>query len=209
MGPLAVPHDSREWPARGVNDLAARRESERNCPDRIHNGGGPVRTFHREFVSGTSRGDGPRVGRPPALRPFGERSLLTGYWALSGYGLRATRALAWLVTAMATTIAVMVLWDLPVDDPKPQTTRQQVKAGQNLLLTTDAPDPRNPTGPLHARVTTDRFEKALRVVINSVVFRSSGQDLTTAGTYTEMTSRLAEPVLLGLAVLAIRSRIKG
>ncbi|XXZ47389.1 hypothetical protein AAGT00_00005 (plasmid) [Streptomyces cavourensis] len=40
------------------------------------------------------------------------------------------------------------------------------------------------------------------------VFRSSGQDLTTAGTYSEMTSRLAEPVLLGLAVLAIRNRVK-
>lgn len=43
---------------------------------------------------------------------------------------------------------------------------------------------------------------------HSVVFRSSGQDLTTTGTYTEITSRLAEPVLLGLAVLAVRSRVK-
>lgn len=48
----------------------------------------------------------------------------------------------------------------------------------------------------------------LRVVVNSVIFRSSGQDRTTAGTYTEMASRLAEPVLLGLAVLAVRGRIK-
>ncbi len=53
-----------------------------------------------------------------------------------------------------------------------------------------------------------RVERSLRVVINSVIFRSSGQDLTTTGTYTEMTSRLAEPVLLGLAVLAIRNRVK-
>ncbi|MCX2922300.1 pentapeptide repeat-containing protein [Streptomyces sp. NEAU-W12] len=146
--------------------------------------------------------------RHDTTRPRGERVLLTAYWALSGYGLRATRALAWLVAAMATTIAVMVLWGLPADDPKPQTTGQQVQAGQNLVLTTDTPDPRNPTGPWTERITTERFEKALRVVINSVVFRSSGQDLTTAGTYTEMTSRLAEPVLLGLAVLAVRSRVK-
>jgi hypothetical protein len=41
-----------------------------------------------------------------------------------------------------------------------------------------------------------------------VIFRSSGQDLTTAGTYTEMASHIAEPVLLGLAVPAVRSRIK-
>ncbi|UOB08015.1 pentapeptide repeat-containing protein [Streptomyces sp. HP-A2021] len=146
--------------------------------------------------------------RHDTTRPWGERTLLTAYWALSGYGLRATRALGWLVTAMAATIMVMVLWGLPANDPNPQTTGQQVGAGQKLKLTTDTPDPRNPTGPLGERVSTERFEKALRVVINSVVFRSSGQDLTTAGTYTEMTSRLAEPVLLGLAVLAVRGRVK-
>lgn len=146
--------------------------------------------------------------RHDATRPFGERALLTAYWALSGYGLRAARALAWLMTAMIATVLAMVLWGLPVDDPKPQTTGQQVKAGQSLILTTDVPDPRNPTGPWTERVTTERFDKALRVVINSVVFRSSGQGLTTAGTYTEMTSRIAEPMLLGLAVLAIRGRVK-
>jgi hypothetical protein len=146
--------------------------------------------------------------RHDTTRPWGERTLLTVYWALSGYGLRATRALAWLGAAMAVTIAVMVLWGLPADDLKPTTTGRQVAIGQKVVLTTDTPDPINPTGPLTDRITTERFEKSLRVVINSVVFRSSGQDLTTAGTYTEMTSRIAEPVLLGLAVLAVRSRIK-
>ncbi|MEV5358705.1 pentapeptide repeat-containing protein [Streptomyces sp. NPDC052693] len=146
--------------------------------------------------------------RHDATRPRGERALLIAYWALSGYGLRATRALTWLGAAMAATIAVMVLWGLPTDDPKPTTTGREVAVGQQIVLTTETSAPVNPTGPLTERVTTERFEKALRVVINSVVFRSSGQDLTTAGTYTEMTSRLAEPVLLGLAVLAVRSRIK-
>ncbi|MEW1600149.1 pentapeptide repeat-containing protein [Streptomyces sp. NPDC093808] len=146
--------------------------------------------------------------RHDTFRSRGERMLLTAYWALSGYGLRATRALAWLGAAMTATIAVMVLWGLPVDDPKPTTTGRQAAVGQQVTLTTDTPDPVNPTGPLPDRVTGERFEKALRVVINSVVFRSSGQDLTTTGTYAEMTSRLAEPVLLGLVVLAVRSRVK-
>ncbi|MER7901473.1 pentapeptide repeat-containing protein [Streptomyces sp. NPDC096046] len=141
-------------------------------------------------------------------RPWGERALLALYWAFSGYGLRATRALAWLGAAMAVTIAVMMVWGLPADDPKPTTTGLQVPVGQTVELTTDTPDPVNPTGPLTERVTTERLEKGLRVVINSVIFRSSGQDLTTTGTYTEMTSRLAEPVLLGLAVLAVRGRVK-
>jgi uncharacterized protein YjbI with pentapeptide repeats len=146
--------------------------------------------------------------RHDTTRPRGERTLLAAYWALSGYGLRATRALAWLGAAMAATIAAMVLWGIPADDPKPQTTGRQVTTGQRITLTTDTPDPTNPTGPWPQRITSERFEKALRVVINSVVFHSSGQDLTTAGTYTEMTSRLTEPVLLGLAILAIRSRVK-
>ncbi|GAA2462854.1 pentapeptide repeat-containing protein [Streptomyces macrosporus] len=140
--------------------------------------------------------------------PWSERALLTAYWALSGYGLRASRALGWLGVAMTVTLAVMVLWGLPAKDPRPTVTGRQVAVGQDVAWTTDTPDPVNPTGPWSERVTGERVEKALRVVINSVVFRSSGQDLTTAGTYTEMASRLAEPVLLGLAVLAVRSRVK-
>ncbi|MET8347538.1 pentapeptide repeat-containing protein [Streptomyces microflavus] len=146
--------------------------------------------------------------RHDITRPQGERALLSAYWALSGYGLRATRALVWLGAAMAATVAVMVLWGLPVDDPEPITTGRQAAVGQQVTLTTDTPDPVNPTGPMPDRATGERFEKGLRVVVNSVVFRSSGQDLTTIGTYTEMVSRLAEPVLLGLAVLAVRSRVK-
>ncbi|MEU3441742.1 pentapeptide repeat-containing protein [Streptomyces griseoincarnatus] len=146
--------------------------------------------------------------RHDATRPWGERALLTAYWALSGYGLRAIRALSWLGVAMAVTFAVMMLWGLPAHDPTPTTTGRQVGVGQKVVLTTDTPDAVNPSGSLAERVTTARAEKALRVVINSVIFRSSDQDLTTAGTYTEMASRLSEPVLLGLAVLAVRSRIK-
>ncbi|MGA5270287.1 pentapeptide repeat-containing protein [Streptomyces lydicamycinicus] len=138
--------------------------------------------------------------------PRAERGLLTGYWALSGYGLRASRALGWLVLAMTATVLVMMLWGLPKGDPQPESAG--TLTGHRISLTTDTPDPVNPDTPLAQRMTSQRFEKALRVVINSVVFRSSGQDLTTFGTYAEMVSRLTEPVLLGLAVLAVRSRVK-
>lgn len=138
--------------------------------------------------------------------PWAERSLLTAYWALSGYGMRASRALGWLMVAMAATVLAMMLWGLPQNDPKPEST--STVAGRSVTLTTDKPDPVNPVGPYNERLTTERFEKSLRVVINSVIFRSSDQNLTTAGTYAEMASRLAEPALLGLAALAIRSRLK-
>ncbi|WP_053924646.1 pentapeptide repeat-containing protein [Streptomyces chattanoogensis] len=135
-----------------------------------------------------------------------ERALLVLYWALSGYGLRASRALGWLLASMLATVLVLMLWGLPRDDPKPTSTGTVTR--HSITMKTDTPDPVNPDGPYRERLSTDRFEKSLRVVINSVVFRSSGQDLTTVGTYSEMTARLAEPVLLGMAVLAIRGRVK-
>ncbi|MFJ4980352.1 hypothetical protein ACIP6X_34400 [Streptomyces coeruleorubidus] len=75
----------------------------------------------------------------------------------------------------------------------------------HVTFTIDKDDPQNPTPD---RFIGKRFEKALNVILNSVIFRSSGQDPTATGTYIEMGSRLLEPVLLALAVLAVRGRIK-
>ncbi|MEU8672645.1 pentapeptide repeat-containing protein [Streptomyces anulatus] len=137
--------------------------------------------------------------------PRGERGLLTAYWALSGYGLRASRALAWLGAGMLLTIVLLMAFGLAQDTPKQTATGTVPAGGGKVTFEIDKDDPQNPTGD---RFTGERFEKALNVTLNSVVFRSSGQDLTTAGTYIEMTSRLTEPVLLGLAVLAVRNRVK-
>ncbi|MFB8027280.1 MULTISPECIES: pentapeptide repeat-containing protein [unclassified Streptomyces] len=134
-----------------------------------------------------------------------ERFLLTSYWALSGYGLRASRALGWLAAAMLVTIMLLLGFGLPQEDPKQEATGTVPAGGGKVTFEIDKNDPRNPTGD---RFTGERFEKALNVTLNSVVFRSSGQDLTTAGTYIEMTSRVTEPILLGLAVLAVRNRVK-
>ncbi|PWI04708.1 hypothetical protein DIZ27_43695 [Streptomyces sp. NWU339] len=141
-----------------------------------------------------------RTGTPRA-----ERGLLHGYWLLSGYGLRALRALGWLAAAMLVTIVLLMGFGLPQDDPKQEATGTVPPGDGTVTFEIDKNDPQNPTGD---RFTGERFEKALNVTLNSVVFRSSGQDLTTAGTYIEMTSRLVEPALLALAVLAVRGRIK-
>ncbi|MEV7211269.1 MULTISPECIES: pentapeptide repeat-containing protein [unclassified Streptomyces] len=137
--------------------------------------------------------------------PRSERGLLTAYWALSGYGLRASRALAWLGMAMLLTIVLLMAFGLAQETPKQTATGTVPVGGGKVTFEIDKDDPQNPTGDWF---TGKRFEKALNVTFNSVVFRSSGQDLTTAGTYIEMTSRLTEPVLLGLAVLAVRNRVR-
>ena len=137
--------------------------------------------------------------------PHGERGLLWAYWLLSGYGMRASRALGWLALAMMTTIVLMMGFGLPQNSPKQRATGVVPAGGGTVTFEIDKEDPKNPTG---NRYTSERFEKALKLTLNSVVFRSSGQDLTTAGDYIEMTSRFTEPVLLGLAALAIRGRIR-
>ncbi|MER6677691.1 pentapeptide repeat-containing protein [Streptomyces sp. NPDC000983] len=141
----------------------------------------------------------------PTSTTRAERGLLHGYWMLSGYGLRASRALGWLAAAMLVTILLLMGVGLPEDSPKHEATGTVPPGGGTVTFEIDKADPQNPTG---NRFTGDRFEKALNVTLNSVVFRSSGQDLTTAGTYIEMASRVTEPVLLGLAVLAVRNRVK-
>ncbi|OKJ48657.1 hypothetical protein AMK27_38170 [Streptomyces sp. CB02009] len=137
--------------------------------------------------------------------PKTERRLLWAYWALSGYGLRASRALGWLAAAMLTTILLLMAFGLPASSPKQEATGTVPAGGGKVTFTIDKQDPKNP---VKDRFTSKRFDKAVSVTLNSVVFRSSGQDLTTAGTYIEMTSRILEPALLALAVLAIRGRIK-
>ncbi|CAM5659925.1 hypothetical protein GCM10010222_14900 [Streptomyces tanashiensis] len=138
--------------------------------------------------------------------PWSERALLHLYWAASGYGLRAMRALGWLLLAMSATVVAMMLWGIPKDDPLPRSTGHI--SGTAISLTTDKADPVNPEGAYGRRMSDERFDKALKVVINSVVFRSSGQDLTTTGTYVEMASRILEPTLIGLTALAVRNRVK-
>ncbi|WP_311713618.1 pentapeptide repeat-containing protein [Streptomyces doebereineriae] len=144
--------------------------------------------------------------RNDRTRPRSERYLLAIYCLVSGYGLRAGRALVWLAFTIVATLTGLVFWGLP--SQAPMTVSNGVIHGRTFEEVTKTPKPVNPSGPIHDRATLQRFEKGFRVVVNSVAFRSSGQVLTTSGTYIEMSSRIIEPVFLGLAVLAIRSRIK-
>ncbi|MFF7780423.1 pentapeptide repeat-containing protein [Streptomyces tanashiensis] len=141
-------------------------------------------------------------------RPWGERALLSLYWAISGYGLRASRALTGLLVAMGLTVVLLMMVGLPAQ-PAVQRITGTVTGGQTVALTTRAPAPRGtPPGAWVDRFSWRRAERAARTAVNSVVFRSAGQGLTLPGTYIEMASRVAEPVLLALVLLALRGRVK-
>jgi hypothetical protein len=134
-----------------------------------------------------------------------ERWLLQAYWLLSGYGLRASRAFAWLGISMIITIILMMGFGLPQSSPKQEAIGTISDPGRRVTLEIGKQAPKNPSG---VRFTSERFEKAINITLNSAIFRSSGQDLTRTGTYIEMASRVVEPALIGLAILAIRGRLK-
>ncbi|MEV6730752.1 pentapeptide repeat-containing protein [Streptomyces sp. NPDC051364] len=131
-----------------------------------------------------------------------ERGLIRAYWLLSGYGLRASRALYWLGLTMSGTVLTLMLWGLPTTVPLPSATG--TITGDTISLNTNRPD----LSLAGDRWTLQRADRAVRVSVNAVVFRTSGQNLTHAGIYIEMLSRIIEPILLALAVLAVRERVK-
>lgn len=139
--------------------------------------------------------------------PRGERFLLHAYWLLSGYGLRASRAMSALMLAMAVTVVVLMMWGIPMTPSAPRLAGDVPTGGGRVVLTGEGLDPRLDSA-MRKRWTLERLERAGRVVMNSVVFRSSGQDLTKQGAWIEMASRLGEPILLGFVAVAARGRVK-
>jgi hypothetical protein len=94
-----------------------------------------------------------------------------------------------------------------------QRSRNSPQAAVSCRRNSPPPRSRVPMGPPHLtitgnRLTLERADQAVRACVNAVVFRTSGQNLTRTGNYIEMASRIIEPILLALAVLAVRARVK-
>jgi uncharacterized protein YjbI with pentapeptide repeats len=117
--------------------------------------------------------------RPAATRPGNaprgqvERGTLTVYWLMSGYGLRAWRALAWLAAVLAG-FAVMF----------------------RLAGFTTPPQP------------SSYFTSLLYAFRATVSLTDDDVKLTAWGRLLQALLRITGPVLLGLALLAFRNRVK-
>lgn len=118
----------------------------------------------------------------------GERALLWLYWAISGYGLRASRALIGLICLVAGAAAFMHRFGF-VDPVSPF-------GGPQSTVPTD------PTGLLSS--------SSLVYTLGAVSSLIGTEDvaLTTAGLWIRAVVRLVGPLLLGLALLALRGRVK-
>lgn len=140
----------------------------------------------------------------------GERALLTVYWMISGYGQRAGRTLAALVLLIGVLFTLLTQFGLPASTAVQQMTATvpAATAGQNQEITVDVKPVAPTLPPQEQRWTADRMDKAIRIAVGSVVFRDSGTPLTRTGTWTVMAGRALGPLLLALAALAIRARVK-
>ncbi|MFE9856910.1 pentapeptide repeat-containing protein [Streptomyces sp. NPDC005780] len=140
--------------------------------------------------------------RIDTLRPPAERLIITAYWAVSGYGLRATRALLALIVAMFSATLLLVSFGLPMEAPLQEV--RGTKAGGYVI---DMPDAKL-EAPFSARYTPKRVGEAMKITLNSFVFREAEQTLTPAGVYVGMASRVVGPLLIALFLLCLRGRIK-
>jgi uncharacterized protein YjbI with pentapeptide repeats len=132
-----------------------------------------------------------------------ERLILWFYWALSGYGQRAARALTWLAGLLVTVTLVLTMFGLP--QPAKQQISGTVDAGRATLEVTE---PATALPALGDRWTVARAERATQIALGAMVFRDAGQRLTTVGSWTVTIARIVGPILLALAALAIRARVK-
>ncbi|MDT5304853.1 MAG: hypothetical protein QOE48_520 [Mycobacterium sp.] len=145
-------------------------------------------TTHRRSIREFAAGIRPGVA--------GEKWLLHLYWALSGYGLRASRALVALMALLAIATGVFATIG---------TTEGQAKGSLpvSVELTTGTIH-----YPMYDRSVGSAFWFSVRDGVALLRDPGPTPPLTVTGKIFDIVLRLAVPVLLGLAVLAIRGRIK-
>ncbi len=105
------------------------------------------------------------------------------YWLISGYGLRALRSLAALLVLGVIVTTALVGWGLAATAP-PQHLTGTVTSSPGNRTRIDAMlntvTPRLP--PAGQRWTAQRTWTSTEVTLDSIVFRTTSQPLTTAGT---------------------------
>jgi uncharacterized protein YjbI with pentapeptide repeats len=137
--------------------------------------------------------------------PLAERFVLWLYWLVSGYALRASRALGWLLSVLA--IATVLLAAVGFPSPKAETATLVGTIGRS------PPQPvrleaSTPPGVTTASPLSTRLGAAWWVALEGAVFRTADQQLTDDGRHIQTVLRFIGPILLGLALLSVRGRVR-
>ena len=132
---------------------------------------------------------------------WAERILLYGYWGVSGYGLRASRALLTLIAVVAGAAMLYTMLAFATVTPPPA---QILMIDPSSGAVTYTP-PTEQTAPGFGTA----LEYSARESISLLQARSMPAiDTTGVGTVLDFLLRLAGPVLLAFAILALRARTK-
>jgi len=128
-----------------------------------------------------------------------ERLILWAYWLLSGYALRAWRAFVALAAIIVFAGTVLAFWGFP--DPAPSFRPAAVDASGALVYQQQPTDP--PPG-------LEQLTAGIRFSARSATALLRGPDraLTPIGEWLEISLRFVGPLLLGLAVLSVRGRVR-
>jgi len=157
------------------------------------------RRLHRD------NGDGEAEGRRPS---WTERRLLDVYWAVSGYGLRAWRALTALaILLLGCTVLLIFPAFAHLPAPPQQVASVNLRTGTLRYAPITRPSVKTGTTAAVPFGTSLKFT----ATESTTLLRASGTPLletTVAGTVLDIAVRLLSPLLLGLALLAARGRIK-
>jgi hypothetical protein len=136
--------------------------------------------------------------------PWAERLVLRLYWLTCGYALRASRALCLLLVVLAAATALLATVGFPPPAPPPAT----------VMITGSPPiqqlhiQPPAPATVTASRSLPARLGSAALIALEGAVFRTPDQQLTYRGRLVQTAVRLVGPLLLGLALLSIRGRVK-
>ncbi len=170
--------------------LAARYRQLRKAQEDAKNEPGAADFYYGEM----------EMRRRDAASATGERTVLALYWLLSGYGLRASRALAALLILLALGATCLALFGFASSDTVEYRPIGPPNTGQPAVYRqVTVPGP-HPGWAAAVDLSIDSATSLLRA--------PEARPLTVAGRTIEITLRLLGPLLLGLAVLAIRGRVK-
>jgi hypothetical protein len=129
-----------------------------------------------------------------------ENVLLTAYWAVSGYGLRASRAFLTLLLALS--VATVLFATVGFGHTQ-----------RTVYVPIRSPIANQPVAYRQTTVPDGKpgFREAAYYSVQSatsLLREPTGEPLTTIGRTVEIALRLLGPLLLGLALLALRGRVK-
>ena len=199
-GAARVPTSAPPLQPLGPTDIAAIYRSLRKGREEGKDEPGAADFYYGEMEM-RRRSRRPAAGSLSETAPkwLAERMILSAYWLVSGYGLRATRALAVLLAVLVVCTPALYLYGFEERD-EPFARPAEVQASERLRW----PPPADELW--DGLTSADAWAYSLGTA-TSVIGAPESQ-LTSGGRFLRITLRVLGPLLIALAILAIRARVK-